>query len=781
MYVLTAVFAVFFLIVVYNYRITRKIILEEVRRSAINLSQSTLYQIESVLLPPRKIPENLAALIENGAIDVNNLQNIMKMLVIPNDEIFGCCVAFEPFSLWDDKEFYAPYYYRSGDSLILKDLGENNYNYTTWDWYTLPREKGPCWGEPYFDEGGGYIMMITYSVPFFSTDGSHKFRGVVTVDLSIQKLSEMIRTLQVYETGYVFLISSTGKYISRSDSVVSQIDNIFSYAEKNNLPQLAGLAREMVSGVTGFRKYYSFVRNEDYYIFYAPVKSNHWSIAIVIPEKVILADMYSLHQRILLFGLIGFLIILITIVIISRKITTPLEKLAFATRLIGSGNFDAELPRIRSRDEIGQLSDSFLQMQGQLREFIRNLEEVTAARQKIEGELKIAYDIQQSIIPKTFPPFPQRCDMDIYASLVPALQVGGDLYDYFFVQDERLAFCIGDVSGKGIPASLTMAITRTLFRSRTRKKMNAREIVQEMNSDLAVDNNKAMFVTFFLGLLNMKTGELEYCNAGHNYPYILKKNGTFAGLKATHGAPLGVVFNRPYDHDKILLNGGDRIVLYTDGVTEAMDREGEIYGENRLEEILSGPCKEATVKETTQVILESIAEFTKGAEQSDDITLMVLSYGLTEQKETFQRAMKHKISIHNNMSELERLNAFLEMTGAEWDIAPELLFQLNLASEEVVSNIIRYGYKTKTARDNILVELALGDNHLKISFTDHGAEFNPLQVPPPDDLDKPARERKAGGLGIYLIRNLMDEVDYQRVNDCNILILTKKIPSSELQ
>ena len=301
-----------------------------------------------------------------------------------------------------------------------------------------------------------------------------------------------------------------------------------------------------------------------------------------------------------------------------------------------------------------------------------------------------------------------------------------------------------------------------------------------MNFDLAVDNTNAMFVTFFMGLLHLKTGKLEYCNAGHNYPYILKKNGPFIILKETHGAPLGVFMNRLYHHNKIRLNDGDRIVLFTDGVTEAMDSEGEIYGENRLEEILSGRCKEVRVKETTRVILDSIAEFTKGAEQSDDITLMVLSYGQTDRKEVFREVLKRKISIQNNMSELERLNAFLEMTGAEWGLAPELLFELNMASEEVVSNIIRYGYKVKMAGDDILVELAKEGEHLTMSFTDHGAAFNPLLVSPPDNLDKPARERKAGGLGIYLIRNMMDKVDYQRVNDCNILVLTKKIPASDM-
>ncbi len=779
LYILTGIFAVLVLIISYNYTISRKIILKEVKINASNLSQGTLHQVENILLPPQKIPENMAALLEYSDNNAENLENLLKIMVNNNKDVFGCCAAFEPYAFRKDKEYYAPYWCRSGDSLIYKDLGEDSYNYTNWEWYRLPQEKGPCWGEPYFDKGGGNTLMITYSVPVFYKNGSQKFRGVMTVDISLDKMRELILKMKVYETGYAFLLSSTGMIIYSPDEGLKENENVFDFAERQNLPDLAAIGKEMINGKTGFRQYFSKKLDEECYIFYTSLESNGWSLAVVIPEKVILADTYSLYQRTLLFGIVGFITILIIIVLISRNITIPLKKLASATRLIGTGNFEAELPEIRSKDEIGQLADNFIQMQGHLKEYVRTLKEVTAARLKIESELKIAYDIQQSIIPKTFPPFPDRRDVDIHAALIPALQVGGDLYDYFFVEDDLLAICVGDVSGKGIPASLMMAITRTLFRSRTHSRMNAREIVQEMNSDLSQDNKKSMFVTFFMGLLNLKTGEFEYCNAGHNYPYIVRENGKLVCLDDTHGYPLGIAMNRPYGHSKVKFNSLDRLVLFTDGVTEAMNREGELYGEESLETVLAGPCKGLAVEETTHCILDDVAEFTKGAEQSDDITLLVLSYKQNDQNHTPRPLLKAEITLSNNLDELVRLNAFIEKTAVEWGISRELMFQLNMATEEVISNTIKYGYKDSKAEDKILIEYAFHEGKITISITDHAMEFNPLKVLPPEDLDKPARDRKIGGLGIYFIRKLMDNVDYRREDDSNVLVLTKKIPGKK--
>ncbi len=626
LYILTGIFSVFLFIIVYNYQVSRKIILKETEMNAFNLSQSTLHQVENLLLPAQKIPDNFACIFEKSEYTKERLEELLKIVVQSNQDIFGSCVAFEPYAFHTNMENYAPYCYRSGDSVIFSDLSGAGYKYSNWDWYRLPKLKGAGWGEPYFDKGGGNIIMITYSVPFYWNEDPQKFRGVVTVDLSLGKLRELIGKMKIYNSGYAFLLSPTGQYISHPDSTVVVRESIFSFAGSHNLDDLAAVGNDMVQGTTGFRQYYSYLLNEKCYLFYTSLASNNWSLAVVIPEKEILADLYSLNRRILLIGIIGLLAIFFIIIIISGNITTPLERLAVATRLIGSGNFETKLPENHSKDEIGQLSDSFLKMQVQLREYIKNLKEVTAAREKIESELKIAHDIQQGIIPKTFPPFPNRNDVDIHALLIPAREVGGDLYDYFFIEEDILAVAIGDVSGKGIPASLLMAITTTLFRSRTQKNMKVNEIVQDINSDLCRDNENAMFVTFFLGLINLKTGELDYCNAGHNYPYIIGRDGGTLCLEHTHGTPLGLFEEMKYGSGSVRIHEKDCLVLYTDGVTEAMDKDGNLFGDGRLQDVLASPGHQYVVKEITHCILENMAEFTKNAEQSDDITILVLSY-----------------------------------------------------------------------------------------------------------------------------------------------------------
>jgi len=626
LYILTGVISVFILIIIYNYQVSRKIILEETEANAYNLSQSILHQVENMLLPAQKIPDNLVYIIENTSFTKERLENLLRIIVENNLDVFGICIAFEPYSFLQNLENYAPYGYHSDDAVIIKDLSEGGYRYHNWDWYLSPQKKGPGWGEPYFDEGGGNIIMATYSVPFFWNDVDDKFRGVVTVDISLEKLREVIGEIKIFETGYAFLLSPSGVFISHPDSSVVISESVFSFANKHNQAELEEVGFDMIKGLTGFRQYFSLLLKEKCYLFHTSLKSTNWSLAIVIPEKEILADLYNLNRKILLIGSIGILAIFIIIILISGSITIPLEKLAGATRAMGTGNFDIRLPENHSKDEIGQLSESFLLMQGQLKDYIRNLKEVTAAREKIESELKIAHDIQQGIIPKTFPPFPQRNDIDIHAVLIPAREVGGDLYDYFFVEDDVLAITVGDVSGKGISSSLLMAITRTLFRSRTQKNMKVNEIVQDINSDLCMDNDNAMFVTFFLGLLNLKTGELLYCNAGHNYPYIIRKDGKIISLDHTHGTPLGLFVDRQYGFNSVRIHTKDCLVLYTDGVTEAMDKDGNLFGDERLENVLSGPCHRFAVKEVTRCILDDVAEFTKGAEQSDDITILVLAY-----------------------------------------------------------------------------------------------------------------------------------------------------------
>lgn len=543
LYILAGVFSVFIFIIIYNYQVSRKIILKETESNAFNLSQSILHQVENMLLPAQKIPENLARIIENMPFREHELENFLRIVVMNNRDVFGSCIAFEPFAFDPGLENYAPYGYFSGDSVIMTNLALNGYDYRSWPWYREPKKSGAGWGEPYFDEGGGNIIMATYSVPFFAPETSKDFKGVVTVDISLEKLRKMIGSIKVFNRGYSILLSKQGVFIYHPDSLVVVKESIFSFSEKNHLKDLEQIGRNMVAGKTGFMQYYSLLLKEDCYLFHTSLKSNGWSIAMVIPEKEILADLYSLNRKILIIGISGLFAIFLIIILISGSITRPLEKLARAAHHIGDGNFDIQMPDIGSKDEIGELAGSFSQMQQQLREYIRNLKDETAARQKIESELKIAHDIQQGIIPKIFPPFPHRSDIDIHAALIPAREVGGDLYDYFFVEDDILAFIIGDVSGKGVPASLLMAITRTLFRSRTQRGMKVNEIMDSINADLCIENENAMFVTLFLGMIDLRTGELEYCNAGHNYPFILNIDGPSVCLEMTHGTPAGLFQN----------------------------------------------------------------------------------------------------------------------------------------------------------------------------------------------------------------------------------------------
>ncbi len=265
---------------------------------------------------------------------------------------------------------------------------------------------------------------------------------------------------------------------------------------------------------------------------------------------------------------------------------------------------------------------------------IHNLvREKETQRQKelIDSELKIAREIQMSIVPKIFPAFPKHKEFDIYAILEPAKEVGGDLYDYFLLDEDHLCFTIGDVSGKGVPASLFMAVTKTLIKAKSDIRMNPDEILCEVNNELCEDNDSGMFVTEFLGILKISTGEITYCNGGHNRPYVLRNGGSIEMLSKTTGIALGAMANMPYVCDKLKLNYGDMLIMYTDGVTEAMNSTYELFEEKRLEDSLSN-CRNMTAKETANTVLNSVHEFVQRAPQSDDITIVVLQFQMNTQE-----------------------------------------------------------------------------------------------------------------------------------------------------
>ena len=339
-----------------------------------------------------------------------------------------------------------------------------------------------------------------------------------------------------------------------------------------------------------------------------------------------------IRQQSLIFVI--FLISIALAYILVSRISQPLKRLAEYAKTLASYDFssDEEMAssEIRSlshnaKDEIGELAASFVYMERELRKSIRNIAQTTAAKERIESELKIARSIQMSMVPKIFPPFPDQSEFDLYAIIEPAKEVGGDFYDFFFVDDDQLYFVIGDVSDKGVPASLFMAVTKTLIRSKTSKSMSPAEVLTEVNQDLCVDNELNMFVTVFCGVLHTRTGEVYYSNGGHNPPYLLSARGEVKALERTGGMVLGVMADTLYQTKQITLSAGDGLFLYTDGITEAMDGHGNLFSNERLQAVLRQTHR-ATPEEIIRGVTGEVGRFTAGAPQSDDITLLVLTY-----------------------------------------------------------------------------------------------------------------------------------------------------------
>ncbi len=626
--ILASVSLVFLAVVGVNYWHSRKTLLRNAEAHARNLTRAATYEIDAVLQPIEASVNTLANLLELHPIsDEAGLEELLESLVGSNERIFGSTAAFDPFAFKPEERYFAPYLYREGGEIRLKYLGGEDYDYHYWTWYQLPKElERPVWSEPYFDEGGGKILMSTYSVPIYRREGeTRRFVGILTADISLEWLQDFIASIRLYETGNAFLISRNGVFITHSVKTLIMNDSIFGVAEAREDPALREIGREMIRGGSGFVPFVCMKTEEESWMAYGPVPANGWSLGVVLPRDELMADVFSLGRWVLLVGGVGLLLLAMVIVLIARSITRPIRLLAGITREIAEGNLDGEAPPIRSRDEVGHLALSFEIMKRSLKQHIQKLTETTAAKERIESELSIAREIQMGILKRIFPPFPDRPEFELFAMIEPAREVGGDLYDFFFLDDHHLLFMIGDVSGKGVPASLFMAVTKTLLKAKAEHQTRTDEVVTKVNQDLAEENQSCMFVTLFCGILDTRTGEIHYTNAGHNPPLLVRKNAAAEYLPITGELAVGVLEDAEYSAETLRLEKGDLLFIYTDGVTEAMDTGRKLYGEERLEKIVP-ISNEKPVAELIGDVLEDVEKFSEGAEQADDITMLVLRY-----------------------------------------------------------------------------------------------------------------------------------------------------------
>ncbi|MFZ4523637.1 MAG: SpoIIE family protein phosphatase, partial [Bacteroidales bacterium] len=679
--------------------------------------------------------------------------------------------AFEPYESRKDSFWYAPYAFEKHGKLSTRILGGAGYDYFKMDWYRLPKLLGkPVWTEPYFDKGAGDTLMCTYSAPIYrNVDGKRVFTGVLTMDVSLASFARIVKRVNIFKSGYGFLISRQGMIIASPRLSMAHL-NILDIARAGKGKSTQRAIVHMVAGESGFTPMDGLeAKKFPSYLSYAPVGKTGWSFGIIFPEEELYDDMYGFLKLMGWISGVCIFVLLITTIFITRRMTRPIVRLVAATHKIGQGDFNAKLPVRKSRDEVAQLTRAFAVMQDELRNYIKNLEETTTEKEKIESELKVAHNIQMGMLPRGFTT-PEN--WDLFATLDPAKAVGGDLYDFFYLGADHLCIAIGDVAGKGVPASLFMMVTRTLLRAKAVAGVPINEVIQSINHELCQDNPSEMFVTFFAGIVDLKTGVMEFCNAGHNYPYILGAGEPIRQLKVRNGLPLGIFDTAEYTSEKFMFKPGESLVLTTDGITDALSITNDFFGEAQLAASLTSSANKNT-RAMTELLIGELKRFSSGAEQADDITILALQYKAAALDETSTNMVRMKLE--NKVSELEKIALRIEDLGETWDIPPKAAMEINLVLEELFTNVVFYAFDD-TDRHDITVDLTLLPNRqVEIILTDDGKPFNLLETEVKDILEKPLDERPIGGLGIHFVRKMMTSVEYQRLGDQNVVTLLKNL------
>ncbi len=386
---------------------------------------------------------------------------------------------------------------------------------------------------------------------------------------------------------------------------------------------------------------------------------------------------------------------------------------------------------------------------------------------KIKDELNVGRKIQLSMLPSEFPAFPDHDEFDVYATLQPAPEFGGDFYDFFFIGEDRFCFSIGDVSGNGVTAASFMSITKSIIKSRAGDDFSTASILTHVNEELCGVNKPDTFATLFIGILNIKTGLLVYTNAGHKPPYIRQGEGSLEMLDRLHGPVLGTVRGLVYREDKIRLSKNDMLLTYTDGVTEARDDANNLFSDKRLAEFMSA-CDFESVEDIVHATVSEVKRFENEAEQLDDMTVLAVQFLRTPEETA---GPKLELTVPNRLSENSRVKKHFDTFAEDYGIPEKVRLKINVVFDELLTNIISYAYQDNEEHD-IGIKVELSADRLKVSMVDGGIPFNPLGIEKPDT-ELPLEERAIGGLGIHLVRNMMDKVSYRRRIDKNVITVVE--------
>ena len=610
-------------LVLVNYLNFRTRLEDEAGRRATYLANNAASEIDLRLAKVEVVVDGFARLFETRSVHTSfsSWRSLQSGTLRAHPEIQGLGLVLLPEQTPGDWPQSSPYAFRAADGSIRLDA--NDGSYLTEDWFVLPRYlQRPVWSDPYHDPDAGF--MVSYSIPLWTTVGDQRvFVGVAIADVAIDWLDQLIADLPLGERGYGVLLNRSGTFISHPKRDYVLNESIFSVAEEALNEPMRRVGQKLVSGRSGLVHWLDEKENEQTWLAWQPLRSAEWTMATVVSKAELYADLIRLSQSAMGLGAAGLVLLLLVVWFIARSITRPVQALSDAVGTLAGGDLDATLPDPVGQDEVAQLTSAFRGMRDSLKRYIADLAITTASRERMQAELNVARDIQMDLLPKSFAAFRRRTDLDIFALMEPALEVGGDFYDFFFTDDHQLVVAVADVSGKGVPAALFMAVTRSFLRAEFKADSDPGRVLCRVNEALLESNPSLMFVTLFCGVLDLSDGRFDYANAGHNPPLVKRADGRLESIATRSGPAVGPLRGATYATHQLTLEVGDGLLLYTDGVTEAMDGASQLYGDQRLTTYYGGQAQ-PDCRSTLTGLLSDIRQYVAGAEQSDDITLLMV-------------------------------------------------------------------------------------------------------------------------------------------------------------
>ena len=700
------------LISLVQYQYTHRLMEEELDYRVENEMTLKSVRVRGMLRSSEKMVNNYLWAIQRQIEQPDKYYNVLKRIVAVNHDVASSFVAFLPGYFPDHEYLFEPTAIRLGDSIVNTQIASDKHNYTQREFYHQAVENNiSCWSDPYMDAEASGEFVTTYSVPL--TDGSGKTIGAFGIDLSTQGIIDTLNTKHELPSTFFLLLTENGELISQPDSSHTQHSDVEAVVKMIND---SSYQREFSN--SGLSKIITFYNKEQGkgYAYYAFMKGQpHWQVVMVCYDKEVYSKLKRMRNNMLLlmlgaFSLLGFILY-------------------------------------------------------RVNQYVKRLHLSRLNKERTDSELRIAQNIQTEMLPRHDI---HRPDVDVSGMLKTALEVGGDLFDYF-IRDEKLFFCIGDVSGKGVPSSLVMAVVHSLFHSLSQHESNPARIMSGINETASNGNETNMFVTMFIGVIDLPTGRLRYCNAGHDAPLILDSGVTTLPVNAN--LPLGVIEDFKYVLQEHQLSQESTLLLYTDGLTEAADTNHNLFGLQRIIDTAQSCLEQSKTAPTVLMTTmhEEANRFVNGAQQSDDLTMLAIHYHRHDEAHVFDE----QIDLSNDVHQVPELNNFVKSVAGRLNLDASLSSQLMLAVEEAVVNVMNYAYPIGTQGD-ISVKAQATEQWLKFIIIDEGKAFDPTQAREADTTLS-AEDRPIGGLGILLVQQLMDSINYEHIDGKNVLTLKKEL------